>query len=167
FFTCFLQHLHKVLCCFSGIDSHFSHQSAFISRRQNMVIKGVYPSPSSWLFVIMAILATMYTCSDPSMGLVAKIQEHLPVSLSLSAQGQTTLSVLVFSTLLWLSLILTLRFCLKLLLYYHCWMFEQHGHISTTTKVWGWYVCYARDSGNLNEETLFVLLTLTLLFVFL
>jgi carnitine O-palmitoyltransferase 1 len=62
-------------------------------------------------------------------------------SLSLSVQGQTMLSVLVFSTLLWLSLILTLRFCLKLLLSYHHWMFEQHGHISTTTKVW--VVCKA------------------------
>ncbi|XP_055779701.1 carnitine O-palmitoyltransferase 1, liver isoform-like isoform X2 [Salvelinus fontinalis] len=56
--------------------------------------------------------------------------------LSLWAQGQTMLSVLLFSTLLWLSLILTLRFCLKLLLSYHRWMFEQHGHITTTTKVW-------------------------------
>ena len=33
--TCFLQHLHKVLCCCSGIDFHFSHQRMFISRRQN------------------------------------------------------------------------------------------------------------------------------------
>lgn len=47
---------------------------------QNNVITGVYPaSPSSWLFVVIAILATMYTRSDPSMGLIAKIQEHLPV----------------------------------------------------------------------------------------
>lgn len=46
------------------------------------------------------------------------------------------LSALVFSTLLWLSLILALRFCLKLLLSYHQWMFEQHGRISNTTKVW-------------------------------
>lgn len=56
--------------------------------------------------------------------------------ISLSAQGQTMLSALVFSTLLWLSLILALRFCLKLLLSYHQWMFEQHGRISNTTKVW-------------------------------
>ena len=33
--TCFLQHLHNVLCCCSAIDLHFSHQSTFISRRQN------------------------------------------------------------------------------------------------------------------------------------
>ena len=35
FCTCFLQHLHKVLSCCSGIDMHFSHQSMFITRRQN------------------------------------------------------------------------------------------------------------------------------------
>uniref|UniRef100_A0A096M908 carnitine O-palmitoyltransferase n=1 Tax=Poecilia formosa TaxID=48698 RepID=A0A096M908_POEFO len=110
-----------------------------VSRMKNRVIKGVYPaSPSSWLFVAIGILATMYMQSDPSMGLIAKIQQHLPLSLhvSLSSQGQTMVSALVFSTLLWLSLILALRFCLKLLLSYHYWMFEQHGRVSNTTKVW-------------------------------
>ncbi|XP_072549473.1 carnitine O-palmitoyltransferase 1, liver isoform [Salminus brasiliensis] len=110
-----------------------------ISRMKNGVLKGVYPaSPSSWLFVVIVILATLYTQSDPSMGLIAKIQEHLPLSLSLtlSAQGQTMVSALLFSTLLWLSLILALRFCLKVLLSYHRWMFEQHGRISPITKVW-------------------------------
>ena len=33
-FTCFLQHLHKVICCCSGIDLHFSPQSMFNSKRQ-------------------------------------------------------------------------------------------------------------------------------------
>uniref|UniRef100_A0A8C6X086 carnitine O-palmitoyltransferase n=1 Tax=Neogobius melanostomus TaxID=47308 RepID=A0A8C6X086_9GOBI len=104
-----------------------------VSRMRNRVIKGVYPaSPSSWLFVVIAILATLYMRSDPSMGLIDKIQQHLP----LSSQGQTMLSALVFSTLLWLSLILALRFCLKLLLSYHQWMFEMHGPVSNTTKVW-------------------------------
>ncbi|XP_068192285.1 carnitine O-palmitoyltransferase 1, liver isoform [Antennarius striatus] len=110
-----------------------------LSRMRNSLIKGVFPaSPSSWLFVVIAILATMYMRSDPSMGLINKIQQHLPLSLhvSLSAQGQTMVSALVFSTLLWLSLILALRFCLKLLLSYHQWMFEQHGRVSNVTKVW-------------------------------
>ncbi|XP_069566025.1 carnitine O-palmitoyltransferase 1, liver isoform [Brachyistius frenatus] len=110
-----------------------------VSRMRNRVIKGVFPaSPSSWLFVAIAILAIMYMHSDPSMGLIAKIQQHLPLSLhvSLSAQGQTMVSALLFSTLLWLSLILALRFCLKLLLSYHQWMFEQHGRVSNTTKIW-------------------------------
>ncbi|CAL8263916.1 unnamed protein product [Arctogadus glacialis] len=133
-----------------GIDLKLSHQALtqiYLSglrswkkrfiRLKNSVITGVYPaSPSSWLFVVIAILATMYTRSDPSMGLIAKIQEHLPVSKSLSAQCQTVVSAVVFSTLLWLSLILTMRLCLKQLLSYHGWMFEQHGKLSSTTKAW-------------------------------
>ncbi|CAL8285078.1 unnamed protein product [Merluccius merluccius] len=133
-----------------GIDLQLSHQALsqiYLSglrswkkrfiRLKNSVITGVYPaSPSSWLFVVIAILATMYTRSDPSMGLIAKIQEHLPVSESLSVQCQTVVSAVVFSTLLWLSLILTMRLCLKQLLSYHGWMFEQHGKMSSTTKAW-------------------------------
>lgn len=127
------QALNQIYC--SGLRSWKKR----VSRMRNRVIKGVYPaSPSSWLFVVIAILATMYMRSDPSMGLIAKIQQHLPLSLhvSLSTQGQTMVSVLVFSTLMWLSLILALRFCLKLLLSYHQWMFELHGRVSNTTKVW-------------------------------
>ncbi|KAK3520087.1 hypothetical protein QTP70_013046 [Hemibagrus guttatus] len=86
----------------------------------NGVLKGVYPaSPASWLFVTVVILATLYGKFDPSMGLISKIQDHLPLS-----------------TLLWFSLVLMLRFCLKLLLSYHRWMFEQHSRISPTTKLW-------------------------------
>ncbi|GAA6069633.1 carnitine O-palmitoyltransferase 1, liver isoform isoform X1, partial [Tachysurus ichikawai] len=55
---------------------------------------------------------------------------------SLSPQGRTVVSALVFSTLLWLSLIFTMKLCLKQLLSYHRWMFEQHGNVSTTTKIW-------------------------------
>uniref|UniRef100_A0AAQ5XZQ8 carnitine O-palmitoyltransferase n=1 Tax=Amphiprion ocellaris TaxID=80972 RepID=A0AAQ5XZQ8_AMPOC len=107
-----------------------------VSRIRNRVIKGVFPaSPSSWLFVAIGILATMYMQSDPSMGLIAKIQQHLPLRYKHTGTVWTP-HALVFSTLLWLSLILALRFCLKLLLSYHQWMFEQHGRISNTTKVW-------------------------------
>uniref|UniRef100_A0A671X9L8 carnitine O-palmitoyltransferase n=1 Tax=Sparus aurata TaxID=8175 RepID=A0A671X9L8_SPAAU len=107
-----------------------------VSRMRNSLIKGVYPaSPSSWLFVVIAILATMYMRSDPSMGLITKIQQHLPLRYTENTQ-MTSVFTLVFSTLLWLSLILALRFCLKLLLSYHQWMFEQHGRVSNVTKVW-------------------------------
>ncbi|XP_068438672.1 carnitine O-palmitoyltransferase 1, liver isoform-like isoform X2 [Clinocottus analis] len=133
-----------------GIDLHLSHQAFTeiylsgvrswkkrIVGLKNSVLTGVYPaSPSSWLFVVIAILATMYTRSDPSMGLIAKIQEHLPVSQSMSSQCQTLVSAVLFSTMLWLLLIFTMRMCLKQLLSYHRWMFEKHGKMSTTTKVW-------------------------------
>uniref|UniRef100_A0A8C2JNN3 carnitine O-palmitoyltransferase n=1 Tax=Cyprinus carpio TaxID=7962 RepID=A0A8C2JNN3_CYPCA len=133
-----------------GIDLQLSHQALRqvylsglrswkkrVTRLKNNVITGVYPaSPSSWLFVVIAILATMYTRSDPSMGLIAKIQEHLPVGDSLSIQCRTVVSAVLFSTLLWFSLIFTMRLCLKQLLSYHGWMFEQHGKVSNTTKIW-------------------------------
>uniref|UniRef100_H2LR59 Uncharacterized protein n=1 Tax=Oryzias latipes TaxID=8090 RepID=H2LR59_ORYLA len=133
-----------------GIDLRLSHQALSeiylsgvrswkkrIIRIKNSVITGVYPaSPSSWLFVVIAILATMYTRSDPSMGIIAKIQEHLPVSQSMSSQCQAVVSAVLFSTMLWLLLIFTMRLCLKQLLSYHRWMFEQHGKMSTTTKIW-------------------------------
>uniref|UniRef100_A0A671MQY2 carnitine O-palmitoyltransferase n=1 Tax=Sinocyclocheilus anshuiensis TaxID=1608454 RepID=A0A671MQY2_9TELE len=133
-----------------GIDLQLSHQALRqvylsglrswkkrVTRLKNNVITGVYPaSPSSWLFVVIAILATMYTRSDPSMGLIAKIQEHLPVSDSLSVQCRTVVSAVLFSTLLWLLLIFTMRLCLKQLLSYHGWMYEQHGKVSNTTKIW-------------------------------
>uniref|UniRef100_A0AAY4A6L0 carnitine O-palmitoyltransferase n=1 Tax=Denticeps clupeoides TaxID=299321 RepID=A0AAY4A6L0_9TELE len=132
-----------------GIDLQLSHQALQqvylsglrswkkrISRLKNNFITGVYPaSPSSWLFVVIAILATMYTRSDPSMGLIAKIQEHLPVRYSICNKS-TVVSAVLFSTLLWLSLIFTMRLCLKQLLSYHKWMFEQRNKMSTTTKVW-------------------------------
>uniref|UniRef100_A0A665UYN4 carnitine O-palmitoyltransferase n=1 Tax=Echeneis naucrates TaxID=173247 RepID=A0A665UYN4_ECHNA len=133
-----------------GIDVQLSHQALTeiyrsgvrswkkrIIRLKNSVITGVYPaSPSSWLFVVIAILATMYTRSDPSMGLIAKIQEHMPVSPTMSTQCQAVVSAVLFSTMLWLLLIFTMRLCLKQLLSYHRWMFEQHGKMSNTTKVW-------------------------------
>jgi hypothetical protein len=57
FCTCFLQHLHKVLCCCSGIDLHFSHQSTFISRRQN-----ASPSWAVWRLRGPMVLILVYYC---------------------------------------------------------------------------------------------------------
>uniref|UniRef100_A0A8C0YNV6 carnitine O-palmitoyltransferase n=1 Tax=Cyprinus carpio carpio TaxID=630221 RepID=A0A8C0YNV6_CYPCA len=51
-------------------------------------------------------------------------------------QCRTVVSAVLFSTLLWFSLIFTMRLCLKQLLSYHGWMFEQHGKVSNTTKIW-------------------------------
>uniref|UniRef100_A0A6Q2X207 carnitine O-palmitoyltransferase n=1 Tax=Esox lucius TaxID=8010 RepID=A0A6Q2X207_ESOLU len=124
-----------------GIDLQLSHQALteiYLSvlrswkkrliRLKNSVITGVYPaSPSSWLFVVIAILATMYTRSDPSMGLILA---------RATGNSTTVLSAVLFSTMLWLSLIFTMRMCLKQLLSYHRWMFEPRGKMTNTTKVW-------------------------------
>lgn len=54
----------------------------------------------------------------------------------MSTQCQVLVSAVLFSTMLWLLLIFTMRMVLKQLLSYHRWMFEPHGKMSTTTKVW-------------------------------
>ncbi|MFT7798131.1 carnitine O-palmitoyltransferase 1, liver isoform-like isoform X1 [Arapaima gigas] len=130
-----LQLSHQALCevCLSGVRSWKKR----FARMKNNLITGVYPaSPSSWLFVVIGILAATYTRSDPSMGLISKIQQHLPVSQSFSPQCQVIMSAVLFSTILWLFLILAMRLCLRALLSYHHWMFEQHGKMSLTTQVW-------------------------------
>ncbi|KAM5131794.1 carnitine O-palmitoyltransferase 1, liver isoform-like isoform 2-T3 [Mantella aurantiaca] len=133
-----------------GIDLRLSHEALKqvylsglrswkkkLARLRNSFITGVYPaSPSSWLFVVIAIMGTMYARVDPSMGMIGKIKEHLPVSSYLSHQGQSIISALLFSTGLWFALIMTMRYILKQLLSYHGWMYEQHGKMSATTKLW-------------------------------
>ncbi|GAA6092011.1 carnitine O-palmitoyltransferase 1, muscle isoform [Tachysurus ichikawai] len=104
---------------------------------RNGIRMGVYPaSPSSWLFVVIAIMSSMYARLDPSMGMINSIKKVLPASDHLTAQAQTVLSAIVFATGLWFFLIMLLRYILKVLLSYHGWIFEPHGKMSMTTKLW-------------------------------
>lgn len=45
-------------------------------------------------------------------------------------------STALFSTGVWLSAVLLFRQALKLLLSYHGWMFEPHGKMSLSTRIW-------------------------------
>ncbi|MCJ8733154.1 hypothetical protein PDJAM_G00219900 [Pangasius djambal] len=104
---------------------------------RNGIRMGVYPaSPSSWLFVVIAIMSSMYARMDPSMGMINSIKKVLPASDRFTAQTQTVLSAIVFATGLWFSLIMLLRYTLKVLLSYHGWIFEPHGKMSMSTKLW-------------------------------
>lgn len=106
-------------------------------RFKNGVLTGVYPaSPSSWLIVVIAIMSTMYARIDPSMGMIDRIKTSLPVSEFMTVQTQTVFSAILFATGLWLSFIFLLRYILKALLSYHGWIFESHGKMSFSTKVW-------------------------------
>ncbi|XP_071004603.1 carnitine O-palmitoyltransferase 1, liver isoform-like isoform X4 [Oncorhynchus clarkii lewisi] len=112
-----------------GIDLHLS--------RENGILTGVYPaSPSSLLIVVIAIMSTIYARIDPSLGMIDTIKRTMSVSGYMTVQTQTVLSAILFSTGLWLSLILMLRYILKALLSYHAWIFESHGKISFCTKLW-------------------------------
>ncbi|XP_061493933.1 carnitine O-palmitoyltransferase 1, muscle isoform [Rhineura floridana] len=107
------------------------------ARLKNSVLTGVFPgTPSSWLAVVIATLGSTYFRVDVSMGLLLKIQKHLPHSSSMSPRNRMVLSAVIFSTGAWISGILLCRQTLKLLLSYHGWMFEPHGKTSRSTKIW-------------------------------
>ncbi|XP_062245689.1 carnitine O-palmitoyltransferase 1, muscle isoform [Platichthys flesus] len=104
---------------------------------KNGVLAGVYPaSPSSWLIVVIAMMSSLYIRIDPSLGMIDAIKDNLPQRDCISGQTRLVLSAILFATGLWLFLIYLLRYTLKALLSYHGWIFESHGRMSTSTKVW-------------------------------
>uniref|UniRef100_A0A8C5DCC5 Carnitine O-palmitoyltransferase 1, muscle isoform n=1 Tax=Gouania willdenowi TaxID=441366 RepID=A0A8C5DCC5_GOUWI len=104
---------------------------------KNGVLAGVYPaSPSSWLIVVIFMMSSLYTPVDPSLGMIDAMKESLLHQDYMSAQSRAVLSAILFATGLWLFLIYLLRYSLKALLSYHGWIFESHGKMSTSTKVW-------------------------------
>ncbi|XP_044775663.1 carnitine O-palmitoyltransferase 1, liver isoform isoform X4 [Neomonachus schauinslandi] len=138
-----------------GIDLRLSHEALkqiYLSglhswkkkfiRFKNGIITGVYPaSPSSWLIVVVGVMSTMYAKIDPSLGIIAKINRTLDTTAQgcghcMSSQTKNVVSGILFGTGLWVALIVTMRYSLKVLLSYHGWMFAQHGKMSRATKIW-------------------------------
>ncbi|OXB59700.1 hypothetical protein ASZ78_012621, partial [Callipepla squamata] len=133
-----------------GIDLRMSHEALkqiYLSgvhswkkkfiRFKNGIITGVYPaSPSSWLIVVVGVMSTMYAKIDPSLGIIAKINRTLDTTGYMSNQTQNIVSGILFGTGLWVALIVTMRYSLKMLLSYHGWMFAEHGKPSAGTKLW-------------------------------
>ncbi|XP_075857827.1 carnitine O-palmitoyltransferase 1, liver isoform isoform X1 [Microcebus murinus] len=133
-----------------GIDLQLSHEALkqiYLSglhswkkkfiRFKNGIITGVYPaSPSSWLIVVVGVMSTMYAKIDPSLGIIAKINRTLDTTGYMSSQTKNVVSGVLFSTGLWVALIATMRYSLKVLLSYHGWMFAEHGRMSRATRIW-------------------------------
>ncbi|XP_006131705.1 carnitine O-palmitoyltransferase 1, liver isoform isoform X1 [Pelodiscus sinensis] len=133
-----------------GIDLRMSHEALrqiYLSglhswkkkfiRFKNGIITGVYPaSPSSWLIVVVGVMSTMYAKIDPSLGIIAKINQTLDTTGYMSNQTQNIVSGMLFGTGLWVALIMTMRYSLKMLLSYHGWMFAEHGKLSQGTQIW-------------------------------
>ncbi|NXC01098.1 CPT1B palmitoyltransferase, partial [Orthonyx spaldingii] len=133
-----------------GLDFHLSREAVRqlylavvhswkkrLVRAKNSFLTGVYPaSPSSWMVVVLATAGSCYCQVDPSLGLIARIQHCLPRSEALTPQARTVVSTVLFSTGTWLAAVLLFRRVLRLLLSYHGWMFEPHGHMSRSTRLW-------------------------------
>ncbi|XP_042531921.1 carnitine O-palmitoyltransferase 1, liver isoform [Dipodomys spectabilis] len=121
--------------CLSGLHSW---KKKFI-RFKNGILTGVFPaSPSSWLIVVVGVVSSTYTKVDPSLGLIARINRSLDTVATgrLSCQTKKVVSSVLFGTGLWVALIITMRYSLKVLLSYHGWMFVEHGKLSRSTRIW-------------------------------
>lgn len=119
--------------CLSGLHSW---KKKFI-RFKNGIITGVFPaSPSSWLIVVVGVISSMHAKVDPSLGMIAKISRTLDTTGRMSSQTKNIVSGVLFGTGLWVAVIMTMRYSLKVLLSYHGWMFAEHGKMSRSTKIW-------------------------------
>ncbi|XP_066439299.1 carnitine O-palmitoyltransferase 1, liver isoform isoform X1 [Eleutherodactylus coqui] len=134
-----------------GIDLRLSHEALrqiYLSglhswkkkfiRFKNGILTGVFPSsPTSWLVVVVGVTSvSMYTQVDPSFGLIEKINNALARTGYMTSQTRDIVSNVLFGTGVWVALTATMRYSLKKLLAYHGWMFEEHGKLSRSTRLW-------------------------------
>lgn len=54
----------------------------------------------------------------------------------MSSRTQNVVSGVLFGTGLWVTLIVAMRYSLKVLLSYHGWMFAEHGKMGRATRIW-------------------------------
>ncbi|XP_051916022.1 carnitine O-palmitoyltransferase 1, liver isoform isoform X1 [Hippocampus zosterae] len=107
-------------------------------RFKNGVMTGVYPgSPAGFMVVVVSYMSyNKYNQLDPSLGLFAKLGQHMPISKYMSTDSQKIVGGVLVGTGLWVTIIMIMRNVLKCLLSWHGWMYARHGSVSWSTRVW-------------------------------
>ncbi|XP_036962359.1 carnitine O-palmitoyltransferase 1, liver isoform isoform X1 [Acanthopagrus latus] len=107
-------------------------------RFKNGVMTGVYPgSPGGFMVVVVSYMSyNKYHQLDPSLGLIAKLGQHIPISQYMSTDSQKIVGGVLVGTGLWVTIIMIMRNVLKGLLSWHGWMRARHGSVSWSTRVW-------------------------------
>uniref|UniRef100_H3CYN5 carnitine O-palmitoyltransferase n=1 Tax=Tetraodon nigroviridis TaxID=99883 RepID=H3CYN5_TETNG len=107
-------------------------------RFKNGVMTGVYPgSPAGFMIVVGSYMSyNKYNRLDPSMGLVVKLGQYIPIGRYLSTDTQKIVGGVLVGTSLWVTIIMIMRNVLKSLLSWHGWMHERHGSVSWTSRAW-------------------------------
>ncbi|KAM9854971.1 carnitine O-palmitoyltransferase 1, liver isoform 1-T1 [Aulostomus maculatus] len=107
-------------------------------RFKNGVMTGVYPgSPAGFMIVVTSYMSyNKYKQLDPSLGLIAKLGQHLPISQYMSTDSQKIVGGVLVGTGLWVTIIMIMRNVLKCLLSWHGWMYARHGSVSWSTRLW-------------------------------
>ncbi|KAF2879155.1 hypothetical protein ILUMI_27007 [Ignelater luminosus] len=107
-----------------------------LARFQNSVHNGVYPGHLWSLWVLMSVvIGVHFSGRQVPYDLVAKVMPYMRgqnLTWQIVACGLISLAV-------WLAVIFTLRYILKLLLMYKGWMYEARGRgrsVSMPTKLW-------------------------------
>ncbi|XP_026168064.1 carnitine O-palmitoyltransferase 1, liver isoform isoform X1 [Mastacembelus armatus] len=134
-----------------GIDLHLCHEAlrqVYLSglhswkkrfiRFKNGIMTGVYPgSPAGFMVVVVSYMSyNQYKQLDPSLGLIAKLGQHIPISQYMSTNSQSIVGGVLVGTGLWVTIIMIMRNVLKCLLSWHGWMQARHGSVSWSTHVW-------------------------------
>ncbi|XP_040895135.1 carnitine O-palmitoyltransferase 1, liver isoform isoform X1 [Toxotes jaculatrix] len=107
-------------------------------RFKNGVMTGVYPgSPAGFMVVVVSYMSyNKYQQLDPSLGLIAKLGQHIPISRYMSTDSQRIVGGVLVGTGLWVTIIMIMRNVLKCLLSWHGWMHARHGSVSWSTRLW-------------------------------
>ncbi|XP_040018914.2 carnitine O-palmitoyltransferase 1, liver isoform isoform X1 [Gasterosteus aculeatus] len=107
-------------------------------RFKNGVMTGVYPgSPGGFMVVVVSYMSyNKYQQLDPSLGLIAKLGQHMPISRYMSTDSQKIVGGVLVGTGLWVSIIMIMRSVLKSLLSWHGWMYTSHGSVAWSTRLW-------------------------------
>ncbi|XP_041795092.1 carnitine O-palmitoyltransferase 1, liver isoform isoform X1 [Chelmon rostratus] len=107
-------------------------------RFKNGVMTGVYPgSPAGFMVVVVSYMSyNRYQKLDPSLGLIAKLGQHIPISQYMSTDSQRIVGGVLVGTGLWVTIIMIMRNVLKSLLSWHGWMHARHGSVSWSTRLW-------------------------------
>ncbi|XP_076801897.1 carnitine O-palmitoyltransferase 1, liver isoform-like isoform X2 [Clavelina lepadiformis] len=130
-----------------GLNVHISHDAlkgVYLSgirswrkrfvRFLNRFASGVFPAKFWSLGLLTLILLSGALLGyDVTCGFNAKIHDAFFTSQSFLTW---MCSYTITCTLIWLAGVLLIRYLLKLLLSYHGFMFEPHGKISMSTKLW-------------------------------
>ncbi|KAM6937719.1 carnitine O-palmitoyltransferase 1, liver isoform 2-T2 [Xenentodon cancila] len=107
-------------------------------RFKNGVMTGVYPgSPAGFMIVVVSYMSyNKYKQLDPSLGLIGKLGQYIPISRYMTTDSQRIVGGVLVGTGLWVTIIMIMRNVLKSLLSWHGWMQARHGPVPWTTHLW-------------------------------
>lgn len=107
-----------------------------LARFKNNIKSGVFPAPLQSLWLTIAIVVGCHFAGVLiPLGLVDYVTSYFPEN----TMKWQMVALVVISIVVWLTVIYTIRYILKLLLMYKGWMYEERGKgrtISWKTKIW-------------------------------